>query len=147
MSKGGTNYSNYDDHSYHYSSTSKRDNESRYLCNKYKIAGETTQWGTRRESLNLGVTTPGERCPGTLIVQHEIGIAKCDHPYLKVEHKCVDNLLEPWQLLAGLLIIVLNLSAFCQTLTAAITSQNRGLKRYCGIFAKLRIVIRIYGKI
>jgi hypothetical protein len=94
MSKGGTNYSNYDDHSYRYSSTSKRDNESRYLCNKYKIAGETTRWGTRRESLNSGATTSGERCPGMLIVQHGIGIAKCDHPYLKVEHKCVDNLLE-----------------------------------------------------
>jgi hypothetical protein len=93
MSKGGINYSNYDDHSYRYSSTSKRDNESTYLCNNFKIAGagETTRWGTRRQSLNPGGTTPCERCPGKLIVQHGIGIAKCDHPYLKVEHKCVDN--------------------------------------------------------
>ena len=71
MSKGGTNYSNYDDHSYRYSSTSLKDNESRYLCNNFKIAGaagETTRWGTRCQSLSPGGKTPGERCPGMLIV-------------------------------------------------------------------------------
>jgi hypothetical protein len=60
MSKGGTNYSNYDDHSYRYSSSPKRDNESMYLCNNFKIAGagELTRRGTRRQSLNPGGTTP-----------------------------------------------------------------------------------------
>ena len=29
--------------------------------------------------------------PGTLIVKHEFGMSGGDHPYIKVEHKCVDN--------------------------------------------------------
>ena len=84
-------YTNFDEHTYRFSSTSKKENESRYLCNKYRVAGETALWGTRRQSMNGGGTTPGERCPGTLIVQHEFGMSGGDHPYIKVEHKCVDN--------------------------------------------------------
>jgi len=70
---------------------SKKENESRYLCNKYRVAGETALWGTHCQWMNGGGTTPGERCPGTLIVKHEFGISGGDHPYIKVEHKCVDN--------------------------------------------------------
>ena len=84
-------YTNFDEHTYRFSSTSKKENESRYLRNKYRVAGETALWGTRRQSMNGGGTTPGERCPGTLIVQHEFGMSGGDHPYIKVEHKCVDN--------------------------------------------------------
>ncbi len=69
----------------------KKENESRYLCSKYRVAGETALWGTRRQSMNGGGTTPGERCPGTLIVKHEFGMSGGDHPYIKVEHKCVDK--------------------------------------------------------
>jgi hypothetical protein len=91
MSTGGIDYTNFDEQSYHFSSTSKKENESRYLCNMYRMAGETAQWGTCRQSLNLGGTTPGERCPGTLIIKHDIGMSRHNHPYVKVEHKCVDN--------------------------------------------------------
>ena len=84
-------YTNFDGHTYRFASTSKKENESKYLCNKYRLAGETALWGTRRQSMNGGGTTPGERCPGTLIVQHEFGMSGGDHPYIKVEHKCVDN--------------------------------------------------------
>jgi len=84
-------YTNFDGHTCHFSSTSKKENESRYLCNKYRLAGETALWGTRRQSMNGGGTTPGERCPGTLIVKHKFGMSGGDNPYIKVEHKCVDN--------------------------------------------------------
>jgi hypothetical protein len=91
MSKEVVDYTNFDEHTYHFSSTSKKENESRYLCNKYRVAGETALWGTRCQSMNGGGTTPGERCPGMLIVKHEFGLSVGDHPYIKVEHKCVDN--------------------------------------------------------
>ena len=84
-------YTNFDGHTYRFSSTSKKENESRYLCNKFRVAGETALWGTRRQSMNGGGTTPGERCPGTLIVKHEFGMSGGDHSYIKVEHKCVDH--------------------------------------------------------
>ena len=91
MSTEVVDYTNFDNHTYRFSSTSKKENESRYLCNKYRVAGETALWGTRRQSMKGGQTTPGERCPGTLIVQHEFGMSGRNHPYIKVEHKCVDN--------------------------------------------------------
>jgi hypothetical protein len=68
-------YTNFDEHTYRFSSTSKKENESRYLCNKYRVAGETALWGTCRQSMNGRGTTPGERCPGTLIVKHEFGMS------------------------------------------------------------------------
>ena len=39
--------------------------------------------------MNMGVA--GEKCQGLLIVKHEYGLSGGDHPYIKVEHKCVDN--------------------------------------------------------
>ena len=54
-------YTNFDEHTYRFSSTSKKENESRYLCNKYRVAGETALWGTRCQSMNTGGTTPGEK--------------------------------------------------------------------------------------
>ena len=91
MSTEVVDYTNFDNHTYRFSSTSKKEKESRYLCNKYRVAGETALWGTRRQSMKGARTTPGERCPGTLIVQHEFGMSGRNHPYIKVEHKCVDN--------------------------------------------------------
>jgi len=91
MSTEVVDYTNFDEHTYHFLSTPKKEIESRYLCNKYRVAGETSLWGTRCQSMNGGGTTPGERCPGTLIVKHEFGMSGGDHPYIKVEHKCVDN--------------------------------------------------------
>ena len=84
-------YTHFDGHTYRFSSTSKKENESKYLCNKYRLAGDTALWGTRRQSMSTGGTTPGEKCPGSLIVKHEFGMSGGDHPYIKVEHKCVDN--------------------------------------------------------
>ena len=80
-------YTNFDGHTYRFSSTSKKENESKYLCNKYRLAGETALWGTPRQSMNTGGTTPGEKCPGSLIVKHEFEMSGGDHPYIKVEHK------------------------------------------------------------
>ncbi len=91
MSTEVVDYTNFDEHTYRFSSTSKKENESRYLCNKFRVAGETALWGTRRQSMNGGGTTPGKRCPGTLIFKHEFGMSGGDHPYIKEEHKCVDN--------------------------------------------------------
>ena len=68
MSTEVVDYTNFDEHTYRFSSTSKKENDSRYLCNKYRVAGETALGGTRRQSMNGGGTTPGERCPGTLII-------------------------------------------------------------------------------
>ena len=66
MSTEVVDYTNFDGHRYRFSSTSKKENESRYLCNKYRVAGETALWGTRRQSMNGEGTTPGERCPGNM---------------------------------------------------------------------------------
>ncbi len=41
MSTEVVDYTNFDEHRYRFSSTSKKENESRYLCNKYRVAGET----------------------------------------------------------------------------------------------------------
>ena len=87
-------YTHFDGHTYRFSYTSKKENESKYLCNKYRLDGETALWGTRRQSMNVGGTTPGEpgeKCPGLLIVKREFGMSRGDFPYIKVEHKCVDN--------------------------------------------------------
>jgi len=51
MSTEVVDYTNFDEHTYRFSSTSKKENESRYLCNKYRVAGETALWGTRRQSM------------------------------------------------------------------------------------------------
>ena len=91
MSREVIDYTRFDNHTYRFSYTSPKENESRYLCNKYRVAGETELWGTRRQSMNVGGTTAGEKCPGTLIVKHKFGMTGVDHPYIKVEHKCVDN--------------------------------------------------------
>ena len=45
MSTEVVDYTNFDNHTYRFSSTSKKENESRYLCNKYRVAGETALWG------------------------------------------------------------------------------------------------------
>jgi len=90
MSTEVIEYTNFDGHTYRFSSTSKKENESRYLCNKHRVPGETARWGTRRQSMNAEGTTPGERCPGTLIVKHQFGMSGGDHSYIKLEHKCVD---------------------------------------------------------
>ncbi len=91
MNIEAVDYTNFDGHTYRFSSTSKKENESRYLCNKYRLAEETALWGTRRQSMKAGGMAPGEKCPGSLIVKHEIGMSGGDHPYIKVEHNCVDN--------------------------------------------------------
>jgi len=52
MSTEVVDYTNFDGHTYRFSSTSKKENESRYLCNKYRVAGDTALWGTRRQSMN-----------------------------------------------------------------------------------------------
>ena len=41
MSTEVVDYTTFDGHTYHFLSTSKKENESRYLCNKYRVAGET----------------------------------------------------------------------------------------------------------
>jgi hypothetical protein len=46
-------YTHFDGHTYRFSSTSKKENESKYLCNKYRLAGETALWGTRRQIASL----------------------------------------------------------------------------------------------
>ncbi len=48
MSTEVIDYTNFDEHTYRFSSTSKKENESRYLCNKYRV-------------VNGGGTMPGER--------------------------------------------------------------------------------------
>ena len=34
-------YTNFDGHTYRFSSTSKKENESRHLCNKYRLTRDT----------------------------------------------------------------------------------------------------------
>jgi hypothetical protein len=84
-------YKDFDGLTYRKSSYSKRKNETLYLCNKYRLPEKETLWGTRRQSIKVGETKPGEKCPDTLVVKHESGMSGDDFPYIKVEHTCVNN--------------------------------------------------------
>ena len=79
MNTNVVDYKVFEGHTYRESSTSKKKNETLYNCNKYRLQGEETLWGTRRQSLNVDKKA-GEKCPGTLVVKHECGMLGDDFP-------------------------------------------------------------------